>query len=277
MHDNTAIAVKLQITTPLAGWRWAVLGVQTFFKQPWALGGLFAVALALVQIILLVPLIGAFAWVVLSPALSVALMAAMGDAQAGVAPKLRRLFTAFNLSPQKTRAMLHLGALYLVGVVVVALVTWIGFEGELRQLMKPHIAQLGQSIGAATVPASGTTTDPVMLVNFTDISAAFSIYLVLVAIALTMLTWHAPGLVFWYNTPPLKALLFSAVTCLRNFGAMVVYFGIWASVMGAVALMGQWLGSDVALLPLQLLTGAGFSLSAYYTFTGSFVKGVSIP
>ena len=52
---------------------------------------------------------------------------------------------------------------------------------------------------------------------------------------LSLLFWHAPGLVHWHGVPPIKSLFFSIVACVRNFGAFVVYGLGW---LGVFALGG---------------------------------------
>jgi hypothetical protein len=76
----------------------------------------------------------------------------------------------------------------------------------------------------------------------------------LLYVPLSLLFWHAPGLVHWHNVPPVKALFFSIVACLRNLGAFTVYGLAW---------VGVFLGAGIATsLVVSLLALAGLGAGA---------------
>ena len=70
---------------------------------------------------------------------------------------------------------------------------------------------------------------------------------------LSLLFWHAPGLVHWHGVPPVKSLFFSIVACLRNFGAFTVYGLAW---MGVFLVGGLVVSLAAGLLAVTGLTGA---------------------
>ena len=72
--------------------------------------------------------------------------------------------------------------------------------------------------------------------------AAMALYL-----PLSLMFWHAPALVHWHDVSPIKALFFSLVACIRNFGAMAVYFFSW---LGVFVLGGS--GADAGGHPHRL-------------------------
>ena len=93
-----------------------------------------------------------------------------------------------------------------------------------------------------------------------------------------VLFWHAPALVHWHGVSPVKSLFFSAVACLRNVGAMLLYGLAWLAlflVVGFVmSTVGVLLGGTAVarsiMMPTVLLLVAMFTTSLYFTFRDSF-------
>eukprot|EP01041_Mallomonas_annulata_P022433 gene22433-42727_t len=75
----------------------------------------------------------------------------------------------------------------------------------------------------------------------------------LLYLPLSLLFWHAPGLVHWHGVPPVKALFFSIVACVRNFGAFLVYGLGW---LGVFLLGGLVVSIVSALLAVAGLAGS---------------------
>ena len=78
----------------------------------------------------------------------------------------------------------------------------------------------------------------------------------LLYLPLSLLFWHAPGLVHWHGVPPVKALFFSIVACMRNFGAFLVYGLGWLGVF--------LLGGLVVSIVSALLAVAGLGLGVIF-------------
>jgi hypothetical protein len=103
--------------------------------------------------------------------------------------------------------------------------------------------------------------------------AAMAVYM-----PLSLLFWHAPALVHWHGVSPTKSLFFSAVACLKNFGAMTVFSLTWMGLFVGVgfmlilvsALLGQPELMGVLMLPTIMLLGSMFFTSIYFTFRDSF-------
>ena len=86
---------------------------------------------------------------------------------------------------------------------------------------------------------------------------------------LSLLFWHAPGLVHWHGVPPVKSLFFSIVACVRNMGAFTLFGLGWLGVF----LLGGVLISLVASLFAALgLLGAG----AAPGLVGSLMVGMAL-
>lgn len=247
--------MKLQLVPARTGIQWVKLGMQTFFKQPLALAGLFFLYMAAMLVLMQLPLVGMVLGPMLMPAATLGQMAASAEATKGRFPMPSVLVSAFRAGRERARAMLVLGAMYAAG-----------------SLLATFIATLITDVPA--VAANATPTEVEMAQLNTRVFAVMALHTPLV-----VLFWHAPALVHWHGVAPAKSLFFSAVACLRNFGAFFMYGVTWGVVFLAVGFLlsalGMVLGGVAALravmMPTALLLAAMFSTSMYFTFRDSFV------
>jgi MFS family permease len=246
--------VKLNIVPARTGIAWVKLGVKTFLKQPLALTGLFFMYMAAVLVISHLPLVGPVLGAMLVPAATLGLMAATAEAESGRFPMPTVLISAFRAGKQRARAMLMLGLIYTVGSM---LATFIG--GLIA----------GDPAPAAPVAAADAQT---MAID------ARMLWTLLFHLPLVILFWHAPALVHWHGVSPAKSLFFSAVACMRNFGALFMYGLAWLLVFlvvgFAISTLGMLLGGEAVarsiMMPTVLLLVTMFSTSLYFTFRDSF-------
>ena len=251
--------MKLNIVPARTGIKWVKLGIQTFFKQPLALAGLFFMFMAIMSIATLIPFIGGALALAFLPAATLGLMAATKEATKGKFPMPSILVTAFRAGRAQLRSMLVLGALYAAGFLLVMGISAL-FDGG--QFARMYL--LGDRVSGDMILSSDFQT---------AMWVAMSLYL-----PLSLLFWHAPALVHWHGVPPLKSLFFSIVACFRNFGAFTVFGLVWAAVFmvtGLVfTLLATVLGSpelvSVAMMPVALLMASMFFTSIYFTFRDSF-------
>ena len=235
-------------------------GIRAFFKQPLAMIGLFFMFMAGMSIATMLPFIGSMIALVLLPGATLGLMAASKETMLGKFPMPAILVSAFRAGTQRLQAMLVLGVLYAVGFLLIMGITTLVDGGQFARLYL-----LGGKITEELLTSS-------------DFLSAMWVALALY-LPLSMLFWHAPGLVHWYGVSPVKSLFFSAVACLRNFGAYTVYSLVWMGVFlavgVAVTLIAAITGSpsmlSVVLLPVAMLIVAMFFTSIYFTFSDSFV------
>jgi len=243
--------VKLNIVPARTGIQWVKLGMQTFLKQPLALTGLFFMYMAVVLVISQIPVLGVVLGAMLVPAATLGLMAATAEAASGRFPMPTVLVSAFRAGRQRARAMLVLGAIYTAGSLAASLLGAL-LAGEPAS----PVAADGQ------MPAIDGRTLLVLLLHS----------------PLVVLFWHAPALVHWYGVSPVKSLFFSAVACLRNIAAMLLYGLSWLAVFLVVGFVMSTLGvllggTAVArsiMMPTVLLLVAMFTTSLYFTFRDSF-------
>jgi hypothetical protein len=252
--------MKLNIVPASTGVTWVKLGIQTFFKQPLALGGLFFMFMAIVSIASIIPYVGSVLALAILPAATLGLMVATLEAMRGKFPMPSVLATAFRAGRARMRAMLALGAMYAAGFLLVMGITVLIDGGQFAQMYL-----VGGKLGKEVMEQSDFQTAAWV---------GMGLY-----IPLSLLFWHAPALVHWHGIPPSKALFFSLVACLRNLGAYSVYGLLWIVVfaVGGViaisvfALLGLGNAAGLVMLPLALTMAAMFFTSIYFTFRDSFV------
>ena len=252
--------MKLHIVPARQGVVWVRQGIQAFFRQPLALIGLFFMFMAVMSVATLIPYIGAVLALALLPAATLGLMAAARETTLGKFPMPLILISAFRAGRQRMRAMMVLGLLYATGFLTVMGISALFDGGQFASLYL---------VGGSITDAMLSSGD-----FLTAMWVAMALYL-----PLSILFWHAPGLVHWHGVSPVKSLFFSAVACLRNIGAYTVYSLVWMGIflLGGllVAVLAGLSGSATlvasVMLPLALLIVAMFFASIYFTFNDSFL------
>ncbi|MDD3936304.1 BPSS1780 family membrane protein [Rhodoferax sp.] len=251
--------MKLKLVPARTGASWVKQGMQTFFKQPLALAGLFFIFMAVMSVATMLPIVGLPLAMTLLPAATLGLMAATQEATQGKFPMPLILFTALCAGPAKVRAMLTLGGLYATGFMLAMGVSYLVDGGGFARLY------LG---------GSAPTTE---LLQSPDFQTAMWVFIGL-HLPLSLMFWHAPALVFWHDLPPLKSMFFSIVACFRNFWAFTVFGLSWmGAILVAVLAIGT-LGnvmdnpglSSMMLFPALMLLAAMFFTSLYFTYRDSF-------
>lgn len=254
--------MKLHIVPARQGAQWVKLGMQTFFRQPLALAGLFFMCAAVLSLFSLVPVVGSIAALILLPGATLGLMAASREAGDGKFPMPSILLTAFRAQRTEVRAMLLLGAVYGIAVATIL--------GSCALVDGGKFAKLFVMGGPMT---------PEMLQE-ADFQTAALVFTALY-VPVSMLFWHAPALVHWHGVAPIKSLFFSLVACLRNVAAFTVYSLVW---MGVFILMGIFITTIAALTgkvelaatlmyPAVMVLTAMFVTSIYFTFRDNFEVG----
>ena len=252
--------MKLQLVSARTGILWVKLGIQTFFRQPIALTGLFFMYMAVISIASLIPLLGSALALGLLPAATLGLMAASREAIKGNFPMPSVLVSAFRAGQQRMRAMLVLGLLYAMGFLFIMGISAIFDGGQFARLYL-----VGGKITREMVAS-------------TDFQSAMWVS-VMLYLPLSLLFWHAPALVHWHGEPPVKSLFFSLIACWRNKWALTLYGVTWLAlfmVVGfvislAAGLMDSPEVGALIMMPTALLMAAMFFTSIYFTFRDSFV------
>ena len=218
--------MKLNIVPARTGVSWVKGGIGVFWRQPMAMAALFFMTMAAMSLASMVPLIGTALALALLPSATLAMMVAAAEALQGRFPTPTVLLAAFRTGRQQLRHMLVLGALYASGFMAVMGMSALFDGGQFAQVY----------LGGAAITREAAESDSFQRAMW----VAMALYL-----PLSLLFWHAPGLVHWHGVTPVKSLFFSIVACGRNFGAFVVYGLAW---FGGFAMGGVLISLVSALL-----------------------------
>jgi len=208
--------MKLNSVTPKEGYTWIRQGIWLFKQNPLGFLMLVFMYIFAAQLAVLVPVIGIFAVLLLTPTLSVGFM------------------TACRLAIQKERIR--------PSVYVIAL--------QSTPLIRKRILQLGLVYAALILALSFILS---LLVDFELLiplmtnekpitsEAINQIYLILffggiLYVPVAMLMWFSPVLVAWADMSIAQALFSSAVACWTNLGAFFLYLAIWGGILIAIPL-----------------------------------------
>ena len=227
--------MKLNIVPAHSGVIWVKAGIGVFWRQPMAMAALFFMTMAAMSLASMVPLVGTPLALALLPSATLAMMVASAEAIQGRFPTPKVLLVAFRTGQQRLVHMLQLGALYAAGFMAVMGISALFDGGLFAQVYlggEPMTREIAE--------------DPRFQ---TAMWVSLALYL-----PLSLLFWHAPGLVHWHGVPPVKSLFFSIVACVRNLGAFTVYGLGW---LGVFVLGGVLISLAASLFAALGLLGAG--------------------
>jgi hypothetical protein len=263
--------MKFLSVPPGEGVAWVRRAFQAFFRQPFGFAGLFAACALIFFGLIIIPVAGEAALVVLAPIGTLVFMIAARRTAAGERP-MPGAFVELLAAP-RTRlvALLKLGLVYLVAVFGAVLLI---------------AAVEGNSLTAFLDAVSNPQTTPEQsAARLADPRLQFGFLLRIgLGALLSVPFWHAPGLVWWGGQGWAKALFFSTVAIWRNKGAFAVYGLVWigiglvlAMLLGVViALLGEPLARFVATSIFFFVSTVLYA-SLWFTFAGCFVEAASEP
>ena len=217
----------------LAGWRWVTEGFSILAASPMPLMAAGILMLFTLLVLSAPPILGAFLPLILSPALSFGYLQTIRRAQEGRPSGPWTLFTGLRPAAGATmRSLLIIGVINATATAGALMATAAIDDGQWLRLLTSAQEQ--------STPQSAPT----------DTVYAALIFMVLYA-PLQVALWYAPLFAGLHRTPPLKALVFSAVAVWRNKGAFFMYFAGWLAVAIGLSMLIQVM---VALLPSGLST-----------------------
>ena len=253
--------MKLNVVPAKTGTLWVRQGIRAFWKQPLALTGLFFMFMASMSILSIVPVLGSFLALMLLPAATLGLMAATREVELGKFPMPFILAAGFRTGADGKKNMIVLGLIYAL--------CFVGVMG---------ISTLVDGGGFASLYLVGGNLD-VETVTDSDFQNAMWLAMMLY-LPLSLVFWHAPALTHWHGVPVSKSLFFSAIACLSNWRAFLMFGVMWTGIfMGTtliITLIGSLLGDGefaaMALLPAMLMMASMFFSSTYYSFVDCFTS-----
>jgi hypothetical protein len=248
--------MQVQTLPAATGRTWVLDGFRLLRRAPMALLALCFLYLLVLMLATLVPLIGPFAPMLLTPVLSVGVMhaaraaAGAGPAGSGEHPVPQMLFAALREPVRpRWRGLLVLGVINAVSTLVALALASLADDGTLLRI--------------ATGQAS--SEDP----SLQESSLLWASVLFLLAYTpVQMGLWFAPLFCAWHGLPPLKAMFFSMAAVMRNRWAFLQYAAAWFGVALLASLGIQMLklvlGGSPLLMSLVLSPTSLVVLTALY-------------
>ena len=208
--------MKLNSVPPKEGYTWIRQGIWLFKQNPLGFLMLVFMYVFVAQLAVLVPVIGIFAVLLLTPTLSVGFMTACRQAiqKERIRPSI--YLAALQSTPIVRKRILQLGLVYAALILALSFILSLVVDFELL------------------IPLM-TNDKPITP------EAIRQIYLILffgglLYIPVGMLMWFSPVLVAWADMPVPQALFSSAIACWANRGAFFLYIAIWGAILIAIPL-----------------------------------------
>lgn len=241
--------MKIALIPALTGLRWVAEGFRLLRRQPMPMLALTFLYLVVLMVTTIVPLIGPFAPMLVTPLLSVGMMHAVRAVDGGSTPSVRLLFQGLRDDGGRAwKRLLVLGVANAVATLLALACASIVDDGVLLQL------------------ATGQTP-PEPEVDQFSLALAFAMFL-LVYTPSQMALWYAPVFTAWHGMPPPKAMFFSLAATWRNRGAFVAFMAGWfvAALIASstIYLLRLVLGDAPLLMSMVLSPLSLLLLSALY-------------
>ena len=215
-----------------AGWRWVAEGFRLLRRQPLALLAMVFLFLILLTLPTLVPLVGGFLPLLLTPLLSFGLMCAFRVVDRGQLPRPGMLFAGVREARgQAWQPLLLLGAFNAIATVGALTLTTLVDGGTLLRI------------------ATGTISADDPGLQQTSLFVAAGLFL-LVYTPIQMALWYAPMFIAWHGQRLAKSLFSSFVAVWLNRGAFVAFALGWLGVAFAVSMAVQLLRGLLGASPL---------------------------
>ena len=208
--------MKLNTVAPKEGYTWIRQGIWLFKQNPLGFLMLVFMYVFAAQLAVIVPVIGVFAVLILTPALSVGFLTACRQAILKERIRPTVYVIALQSSSIIRKRILQLGLVYATLILVLSFILSLIIDFE---LLVPLLT-------------SDKSISP---------EALRQIYLVLffgglLYIPIGMLMWFSPALVAWADMSVAQALFSSCLACWTNRGAFFLYLAIWGAILIAIPL-----------------------------------------
>ena len=209
--------MKLNSVAPKEGYTWIRQGIWLFKQNPLGFLMLVFMYVFVAQLAVLVPVIGIFAVLLLTPTLSVGFMTACRQAIQKERIRPSVYLAALQSTPIVRKRILQLGLVYAALILALSFILSLLVDFELL------------------IPLM-TNDKPITA------EAIRQIYLILffgglLYVPVAMLMWFSPVLVAWADMPVPQALFSSCLACWSNRGAFFLYLSVWSVILIAIPLM----------------------------------------
>jgi hypothetical protein len=203
--------MKLNTVAPKEGYTWIRQGIWLFKQSPLGFLMLIFMYVFAAQLAVIVPVIGVFAVLILTPTLSVGFLTACRQAIQKERIRPMVYLVALQSTPLIRKRILQLGLVYAALILTLSFTLSLVVDFEL-------LLPLMTSDKAVTTEA----LRQIYLVLF---------FGALLYIPIAMLMWFSPVLIAWSDMSVAQALFSSALACWSNRSAFFLYLAIWSAVL----------------------------------------------
>jgi hypothetical protein len=208
--------MKLNYVAPKEGYTWIRQGIWLFKQNPLGFLMLVFMYVFAAQLAVIIPVIGVFAVLLLTPTLSVGFMTACRQAIQKERIKPSVYIAALKSSPIIRKRILQLGLVYAAMIVLLSFILSLLVDFE---LLLPLMT--------SDKPITPEALRQVYLVLF---------FGAMLYVPVAMLMWFSPVLVAWEDMSVPQALFSSALACWSNKAAFFLYLSIWSAILIAIPL-----------------------------------------
>ena len=191
--------MKLNAVAPKEGYTWIRQGIWLFKQNPLGFLMLVFMYVFAAQLAVMVPVIGVFAVLLITPTLSVGFLTACRQAIQKERIRPMVYIIALQSTPLIRKRILQLGLIYAAMILVMSFVLSLAVDFE---LLLPLLT--------SDKPISQEAMRQIYLVLF---------FGALLYIPIAMLMWFSPILIAWADMPVSQALFSSCLACWTNRGA----------------------------------------------------------
>ena len=208
--------MKLNYVAPKEGYTWIRQGIWLFKQNPLGFLMLVFMYVFAAQLAVIIPVIGVFAVLLLTPTLSVGFMTACRQAIQKERIKPSVYIAALKSGPIVRKRILQLGLVYAAMIVLLSFILSLLVDFE---LLLPLMT--------SDKPITPEALRQVYLVLF---------FGAMLYVPVAMLMWFSPVLVAWEDMSVPQALFSSALACWSNKAAFFLYLSIWSAILIAIPL-----------------------------------------
>ncbi|QWE08341.1 BPSS1780 family membrane protein [Polynucleobacter ibericus] len=258
--------MKLNSAAPKEGYTWIRQGIWLFKQNPLGFLMLVFMYVFAAQLAVMIPVIGVFAVLVLTPTLSVGFMTACRQAiqKERIRPIVYLIALQSGLSIRKR--ILQLGLVYAGMILLLSFILSLLVDFE---LLLPLMT--------SDKPITPEALRQVYLVLF---------FGAMLYVPVAMLMWFSPVLVAWADMSVAQALFSSCLACWTNKAAFFLYLSIWSAILIAIPLMVGMLfdainlgqAASFVIAPISMAGLTVMHCSFYATWKACFAEDeVALP
>ncbi len=208
--------MKLNYVAPKEGYTWIRQGIWLFKQNPLGFLMLVFMYVFAAQLAVIIPVIGVFAVLLLTPTLSVGFMTACRQAILKERIKPSVYIAALKSGQMIRKRILQLGLVYAAMIVLLSFILSLLVDFE---LLLPLMT--------SDKPITPEALRQVYLVLF---------FGAMLYVPVAMLMWFSPVLVAWEDMSVPQALFSSALACWSTKAAFFLYLSIWSAILIAIPL-----------------------------------------